>query len=463
MEHPTTSQACSGGVSWTSCLPLAGVLLSLLLCMPASGAIYYVARSGNDANPGTKAKPWRSIGKAARTLSAGDTVYIRAGVYRERVVPKNSGKPGQYITYAAYPGEQVTINGSGIALPLWTGLFYVADLEYIRVSGLRVINSKRVGILADSSSDIVIENNRTYNTVQSGIAVWGCYDVVIHGNEVQLACNDGEGECITVYDTDLFEVRFNHVHHSGPGTNGGEGICIKDGSSNGKVYGNQVDHIRKRVGIYVDAQGQHTFNIDVFANNVHDCDRNGLALASEMGGLLENIRVYNNIAYRNTCLGLLLANYGGESVTTHPMKDITIVNNTFYQNGKRWGGGIAIDSPAVQNVIVRNNVVSQNLNFQIVVDPAVPSGECSVDHNLIDGYREYEAEIYGADYVEGDPLFLRPARGDFHLLEGSPAIDQGSPLEAPAEDYEGALRPWGEGYDIGAFEYGSRRPITGTR
>jgi len=462
MAHPIASQACRGGISWKSSLPLAAALLLLVLCIPARAATYYVATRGNDASPGTKAKPWRTIGKAARTLSAGDTVYIRAGVYKEMVVPQNSGLSGQYITYAAYPGEQVTINGSGVALPEWTGLFYIENLEYIRVSGLRVINARRVGILADGSSHIIIQNNRTYNTVQSGIAVWGCYDVVIDGNEVNLACNDGEGECITVYDTDLFEVRFNHVHHSGPGTNGGEGICIKDGSSNGKVYGNQVDHIRKRVGIYVDAQGQHTFNIDVFANTVHDCAYNGLALASEMGGLLENVRVYNNIAYRNTCLGLLLANYGGESVTTHPMKDISIVNNTFYQNGKQWGGGIAIDSPAVQNVIIRNNIVSQNLNFQIVVDPAVPSGVCSVDHNLIDGYREYEAEIYGADYVEGRPLFVNGTMGNFHLLGKSPAIDQGFPLDAPATDYDGAPRPWGQGYDMGAFEYGSPRPKPAT-
>jgi hypothetical protein len=428
-----------------------GMLIGFLMCGPSFAATYYVAKNGSDADPGTIDKPWRSIGKAARTLMAGDGVMIRGGVYRERVNVKNSGTPGNYISFEAYPGESVTINGKGLRVPRWTGLFNIAGKEYIQVSGLRVLNSMRVGILADTSRHIVIKDNFTYNTVESGIAAWGCFDVLMEGNEVVLACNNGQGECITVCTTESFQVRFNHVHHGGPGRIGGEGICAKDGSSNGQVYGNHVHHVN-RVGIYVDAWDKHTFNIEVFDNNVHNCATDGMALASEMGGLLEGVRVTNNILYRNKYVGIVLANWGGEGVQTHPLKDIAIVNNTFYRNGNDWGGGISIDSPAISNVVVRNNIVSKNLSFQMIVDPTVPAGECSVDHNLIDGYRGYEGEIYGTDYVEGNPLFAEPAKGNFHLLQGSRAIDSGSPREAPEKDYEGVNRPQGEGYDIGAFE-----------
>ena len=78
------------------------------------GMIYYVAPTGNDDYPGNLAYPWRTIQKAAETLVAGDTVYIRVGVYAEQVVPQNSGSAGQPITYTVYPGETAIIDGSSI-------------------------------------------------------------------------------------------------------------------------------------------------------------------------------------------------------------------------------------------------------------------------------------------------------------------------------------------------------------
>jgi hypothetical protein len=45
------------------------------------------------------------------------------------MVPKNLGKLGKTITYATYPGEQVTINGNDLAFLEWTGLFYMANMK----------------------------------------------------------------------------------------------------------------------------------------------------------------------------------------------------------------------------------------------------------------------------------------------------------------------------------------------
>jgi nitrous oxidase accessory protein NosD len=105
-----------------------------------------------------------------------------------------------------------------------TGLFVVEDTNYIKVSGLRIINAgpndNNAGIYVDNSHHIIIENNYTYNTVSSGIGVWDGNNIIIDGNEVGLACNDGEQECITVSGTDTFEIKNNHVHEGGPGTNG---------------------------------------------------------------------------------------------------------------------------------------------------------------------------------------------------------------------------------------------------
>lgn len=300
----------------------------------------------------------------------------------------------------------------------------------------------------DRSSHIVIEKNYTYNTVSSGIAVWNSSNIIIDSNEVELACNDGEQECITVAGTDGFEVMNNHVHHGGPGTIGGEGIDVKDGSSNGKVYKNYVHHVG-RLGIYVDAWDKHTYNIEVFQNMVHDCADDGFTLASEAGGLLENISIYNNIAYNNRYSGITISPQG-EDVPKHPMKNIKVINNTFYKNGSgEWGGGISIENPDTEDVLIRNNIVSQNLIFQIQVEVSVKG--LDIDHNLIDGYRGYDEEIYGSNYVKGDPLFINPSRGDFHLKKDSPAIGSGSSLGVPGFNFDGNKRPQGTGYNIGAF------------
>ncbi|MBN1670987.1 MAG: right-handed parallel beta-helix repeat-containing protein [Kiritimatiellae bacterium] len=83
-------------------------------------AVYCVSPLGDDGNPGTEAKPWRTIAKANATLRAGDTVQLRAGTYREPIAPANSGLSAEArITYAAYPGEAPLID-MGTPLKGWS-------------------------------------------------------------------------------------------------------------------------------------------------------------------------------------------------------------------------------------------------------------------------------------------------------------------------------------------------------
>ncbi len=496
------------------CFISAVLIVSVSWTMPAHGEEYYVDPGGNDSNPGTEAQPWQNIGQAAADMTAGDTVYIKAGTYSERVVPENSGDAGNYITYTAYPGDTVTIDGEGVSIPYdppWGGIVDMRGKSYIRISGLRVINSTSTGIFVwDSSSDIIIEGNYTYNTVSSGIGVWSCDHITIDGNEVELACHDGGNECISVSGTDLFEIKNNHVHHGGPGSSEGAGIDAKGGCSNGEIFGNELNDLMG-VGIYVDAWDRHTFTINVYGNISYN-NPGGYAVSAENGGLTETIRIFDNIAYDNEGAGFWVAGWGVEG-EEHPlrdievfgnishdngdgfavaakngsfledvkiynniiyhnklrglrmdgideqtgaviMRDIKIVNNTFYDNGTGdWGGGIIIKHLVADNVVVRNNIFSDNLSFQIAVGSDFTGEDFTVDFNLIDGYRGNTDEIYGDNYVEADPGFVNPDGADFHLMETSPAIDAASPVDAPGHDFDGNVRPHGAGYDIGAFEY----------
>jgi PKD repeat protein len=250
-------------------------------------------------------------------------------------------------------------------------------------------------------------------------------------------------ECITVGNTAHFEVRNNLVFDSAK-----EGICLKDGSYDGKCHDNEVHHTGA-VGFYVDAQAVYTHDIEVFNNVSHDGAEDGLVVASEVGGLLENVKLYNNVAYRNGWCGLGVSNC---CIETHPLSNIQFVNNTSYDNGTvGWGGSIFHQNPQAEGVVIRNNVCSQSLTFQIVVTGDVPAGSYTVDHNLIDGFRGDAEEIRGTDYVEGDPRFQDAAGDDFHILADSPAVGMGDPDGAPAADFDGY--PRGTPPDIGAFEH----------
>jgi hypothetical protein len=63
----------------------------------------------------------------------------------------------------------------------------------------------------------------------------------------------------------------------------------------------------------------------------------------------------------------------------------------------------------------------------------------------------------GAPYVSVDPMFTNAsdssgASADYHLRGTSPVSDSATTLGGVPDDYDGAARPIGGGYAIGAFE-----------
>ena len=79
------------------------ILILFTVCSHSLFAtVYYVGGTGSsDSNPGTATQPFATIQKAASIAVAGDIVNIRPGVYRETVVPANSGSPGNPIIFQA--------------------------------------------------------------------------------------------------------------------------------------------------------------------------------------------------------------------------------------------------------------------------------------------------------------------------------------------------------------------------
>jgi len=80
----------------------------------------FVDPKGSDKNDGlSPEKSLSSIRRAADLAQPGDTIYIRAGTYRESVRPTQSGTAGKPITFTSYPGERAQINGTDLINTPW--------------------------------------------------------------------------------------------------------------------------------------------------------------------------------------------------------------------------------------------------------------------------------------------------------------------------------------------------------
>ena len=120
----------------------AGFLLLAAVLFGVGGthaADYFVSPSGSDGNPGTMTLPWATLEKAGKTAAAGDTVHFREGVYAAPLFPANSGTADSYITFKAYAGEHVVIEGGTSLSAGWSvhsGSIFKTGLSstYLRAS-----------------------------------------------------------------------------------------------------------------------------------------------------------------------------------------------------------------------------------------------------------------------------------------------------------------------------------------
>ena len=85
---------------------------------------YYVdngSTHADDNGPGSKDRPFRTIGRAAQVLQPGERVVIASGTYREWVRPERGGDSAdKMISYEAAPGAKVCITGSDLLKDGWT-------------------------------------------------------------------------------------------------------------------------------------------------------------------------------------------------------------------------------------------------------------------------------------------------------------------------------------------------------
>ena len=322
---------------------------------------YYIATSGNDLNSGTINEPWKTFSRAVGQVNPGDTVYVMEGVYNDRLIINKSGMHESFITFMAYPGDSVTIDGEGIDMPEWAGLIHILRQQYIRISGFNIINSPAMGVFACSSNHITINNNYIYNTFAPGILTWEDSNLIIDGNKLEKTCIEENAplECLSTRNIDHFQISNNHVFESGA-----IGIDVADSFSDGKVFDNEVHDVG--LGIYLDSWEGYGTDTEVF-DNICYSNEFGFCVNSENGGLVENVKLYNNAAYNNSANGFTLC-WGGVFDASHSVKKIDIFANRSYDNGDNGLCIFGIRDGLVEDIRIVNNLFYNNKGSGVTID-----------------------------------------------------------------------------------------------
>lgn len=114
---------------------------------------YYVSNTGLDTNPGTIDAPFKTITKGINSMAAGDTVFIREGVYplSTTISISKSGTADARYHLRAYPGERVVLDFT--AQTSSDGL--KLNGQYWHVYGIEIKKSAHNGIAINSHNNIV--------------------------------------------------------------------------------------------------------------------------------------------------------------------------------------------------------------------------------------------------------------------------------------------------------------------
>lgn len=384
-------------------------LLSLSTGEAAWAATYYVATNGNDSNAGTQAAPFKTIAHAVKKMNAGDTTYVRGGVYNEAgVFFGRSGTASAPIKLLNAPGESPVINcmpsTSAVRriVIIQNASGYTNPIGHITIEGFEIRNCWH-GINITNAHDIVIRRNWIHDSRFQGILGNGTKilvdrNVITHNGDFAACSSGGKNKF---------------------GTN----ACVLDHG----IYGSGTNWIITNNLIYdnlsygIQAAG---YKKDYYA---------GPEYGGASGWLIAN----NTIAYQNyrSAIGF----WQGRTTNNK------VINNIFYENSQKYSGtanGVSFTNGNSGG----GHTISSNICYSTNSRTCIGA----------DGVGKYT----GSNNVNANPNFegAGPTLSgvpNFKLRAGSPAIDKGQSLSQVTWDHAGGGRPVGANFDIGAYEDGA--------
>jgi hypothetical protein len=416
-------------MSFRARLPFLAVLLA---ATPAGAAEYYVAPTGDDDAAGTEGAPFRTVARGQMAASAGDTVFIRGGIYSFSgtsatvgVAFTKSGQQDRRINYFAYPGE-VPIFDLFELRPQERVTGLDVNCSWIHLRGLEVRGVQQE-IVGDSwgvrirGSNNVIERLDVHHGEAPGIFI------ASGGNNLILNCD-------------------SH-HNYDPLEDGGNGDgfgCHSTGAGNVlrgcRGYWNSDDGFD-----FINAPGTCTVENSWAFNNGYVPDTstaagNGAGFKSGGFGSPPDIPstgvprhvIRYNVAFGNRAQGFYANHHPG---------GLDFFNNTAFRNATNF------------DMLVEGGTSTHNLNNNVAMAPGTAitrftggddsnnSWNLGVTVSADDFASTAEAEALTPREADGS----LPNVGFMRLVEGSDLIDKGKDVGLPFN---------GTAPDLGAYEFG---------
>lgn len=433
---------------------------------PVSATDFVVATDGNDEAPGTLARPWRTLQKAATTAPAGSTIFIRGGTYAGFVMTR-SGLAGAPITFTPYSPESVVVTGTSSTI----NVIRLVNVHDVVIRGLVVqgaaADRSGSGIRVDSGSfRVTIANNVLRENRSYGVSVADSTFVTVRGNEIT-----GNAEGVYVHHAgEGVLVADNDIHHQdrmvvatvgGNDDHGAVGIAFVRTTGRVTATGNRIWGNRAFSPDYGYDGGAFEIyaasNVVITGNQAWD-NRNVIETGSD------GAACQNNVFTRNILHGATAGNVT-KGMVLRCAENMLVANNTFFRLDEFVFDLLAGGTYATSNNGLRiiNNMAVMANGKVYGVNPNV-LGKITVDYNLVwnesggtigsvDGtgatsnwatFRSWTGfDFHG---VNSSPGFIDASSLDFHLAADSAGVDRATTLWGITDDYIG-LAP-----DIGRYE-----------
>jgi len=484
---------------------LGGILL-LVMASSAMAKVIYVSPDGNDLNNGLSwAQAKRTVTAALDIASSRDEIWVRFGVYNERIILKSGvslyggfrGTEGSLSERPAFPRPSpdpyetvldgqgggsvatspasairayrldgftirngVAENGGGLYLTASATLLTVANCT---ISGNRA-NQDGGGMYCANSSPTLTNCILTSNLAnrKSGGGVYCANSSPTFTNCTISGNGATYGSGVHCYDNS--SPTFTNCTISGNRASGyGGGVhCVISSSptfANCTISGNGANSYGG--GVYCVNSSSPTFANCTISGNSTNQDGGGVYCASSSSPTFTNCTIFGNLANRNgggvyasssptltNCiLTSNLANRNGGGVYCYNNSSPTLTNCTIAYNSGTEGGGIWTSSGGAK---VRNSIVTFNIG-EGVRSPVLAEfrHNCVWDNVPYNFAGDIGNPIGTNGNISVDPLLVAG-----HLLPNSPCIDAGDNNVVSVDvDVDGEVRFVNATVDIGADEF----------